>query len=244
MMRRTGLSTPASPTTVITIKHFHCVSQTVKRSLLHFPLSCCTLDVTFNDHKCNGLKQLLIGLILSTQSAAVSFYNFWFETSSLANYSSLNFVVNEADPTSWSTEINEAGSTMLMGRRCRPAWPSQAVGSSRRGFRPASCCQLLLPVSQRLQLAVRAVNSHLPGSLRLRAKPFSSIFDVRPRMMDQWSCDGNATNAVLRTRYLYQWCVVLVTWTPIINCSSNFRSYTQISNPVLAICQRKPSGKC
>ena len=36
----------------------------------------CALDVNFNDLKCNSLKGLLIGLILSTQSAAVSFYNF------------------------------------------------------------------------------------------------------------------------------------------------------------------------
>ena len=36
----------------------------------------CALDVSFNDLKCNGSKELLIGLILSTQSAAVSFYNF------------------------------------------------------------------------------------------------------------------------------------------------------------------------
>ena len=42
----------------------------------------CALDVNFDDLKCNVLiqdvllKELLIGLILSTQSAAVSFYNF------------------------------------------------------------------------------------------------------------------------------------------------------------------------
>ena len=36
----------------------------------------CALGVSFNDLKCNGSKVLLIGLILSTQSAAVSFYNF------------------------------------------------------------------------------------------------------------------------------------------------------------------------
>ena len=36
----------------------------------------CALGVSFNDLKCNGSKVLLIGLILSTQSATVSFYNF------------------------------------------------------------------------------------------------------------------------------------------------------------------------
>ena len=35
-----------------------------------------SLNVTFNYLKFDGWKELLIGSILSTQSAAVSFYNF------------------------------------------------------------------------------------------------------------------------------------------------------------------------
>ena len=73
----------------------------------------CALDVSFSDLKCNVLKELLIGLILSTQSAAVSFYNFWCTqhcvTTSSALSTKLNLVAGEVGLTSWSTLSSPLG---------------------------------------------------------------------------------------------------------------------------------------
>ena len=63
-----------------------CQPDSIKRRFCAFPyhVGGCTLDVTFNYLEYNGRSAVLIGLIMSTQSAIVSFYDLWCATSSLA----------------------------------------------------------------------------------------------------------------------------------------------------------------
>ena len=63
-----------------------CQPDSIKRRFCAFPyhVGGCTLDVTFNYLEYNGRSALLIGLIMSTQPAIVSFYDPWCATSSLA----------------------------------------------------------------------------------------------------------------------------------------------------------------